>query len=96
MAELKAIVYGTGFAGQGHATALTDCGVDTVCLVGRTPQVTELVAGRLGIPHRTTDLGDAFARHEPDLIAIGTPGGAHVELPLQGAGTAGRRVGCRR
>ncbi|TVQ22599.1 MAG: gfo/Idh/MocA family oxidoreductase, partial [Spirochaetaceae bacterium] len=93
VADLKALVYGTGFAGQGHARALAACGVDVVCLVGRTSEVTGRVAGELGIPDQTTNLAAAFARHRPDLIAIGTPGGAHV-APVELAAKYGTAVYC--
>ena len=53
--ELKAVVLGTGFAGQGHSRALQYCGVNVVGIVGRTNERVESVAKELGIPYTSTN-----------------------------------------
>jgi predicted dehydrogenase len=93
MEQLTALILGSGFAGQGHCEALRSCGVNVVAMAARTPEVVRQVAGELQIPHACTDWREALARHKPDLVAVGTPGGAHYE-PIMGALEAGCHVYC--
>lgn len=79
-AGLRAVVLGAGFAGQGHAQALRDCGVEVVAITGRTVPVLKKVARDLAIPHATPDWREAITGLRPDIVAIGTPGGTHVEM----------------
>lgn len=76
---LTALVHGSGFAGQGHAMALRDAGVEIVGIVSRTREVVERVAEELKIPYAGTDWHRALMDLQPDIAAIGTPGGAHYE-----------------
>jgi len=78
--RLRAVVLGAGFAGQGHAHALRDCGVDVVAITGRTESVLQTVAQKLGIPKAATDWRAAIAEVRPDIVAVATPGGTHVEM----------------
>ena len=41
---MNVLIFGTGFAGQGHAEAFRAVGVDVVGIVGRTPDVVREVA----------------------------------------------------
>ncbi len=81
--SLTGLVLGTGFAGQGHTAALRSAGVEVVGMVGRTPEVLAQVATDLEIPHTSTDWGQALSDLSPDIVAIGTPGGAHVAPILE-------------
>lgn len=45
------LILGSGFAGQGHALALRDAGVEVVGMAGRTRDVIETVSATLNIPH---------------------------------------------
>lgn len=71
------LVHGTGFAGQGHAEAFRDAGADIIGIVGRTPSVVQQVSSEMNIPYAGTDWQEALNKCQPDIVSIGTPGGAH-------------------
>ncbi|MEZ9329107.1 oxidoreductase [Vibrio breoganii] len=75
----KVLVFGTGFAGQGHAKAFSDAGAEVVGIVGRTEHVVTQVAKDLDIPYSGTNWALALEMCKPDIVSIATPGGAHVE-----------------
>lgn len=77
------LVYGTGFAGQGHSQAFRDAGAEVVGIVGRTESVVKQVASDLDIGYAGTDWIQALEVCKPDIVAIATPGGAHVEAIKQ-------------
>lgn len=79
-AKLRAVVLGSGFAGQGHARALRFCGVEVVGMAGRTAPVVEKVATDLGIGVATTNWQQLLAELRPDIVAVATPGGTHVDM----------------
>jgi len=94
MSQKKTVlVYGTGFAGKGHAQAFRDAGAEVVGIVGRTASVAEQVAAELSIPYFGTDWEKALATCKPDIVSIATPGGAHVE-PIKQAIKSGCHVFC--
>ncbi len=82
MAESKhlkptVLVHGSGFAGQGHADAFRYAGAEVIGIVGRTETVVEKVAAEMNIDYHGTDWAQALADLQPDIVTIGTPGGAH-------------------
>jgi len=87
--KLKVLVQGTGFAGQGHTDAFRAVGAEVVGMVGRTENVLEEVANKKDIPYFSTDWQQALKECQPDIVAIGTPGGAHYEAIKQAI-----EVGC--
>lgn len=91
--KLTALVLGTGYAGQGHTKALRDVGVEVVGMVGRTAHVLERVSADLRIPYHNTDWEQALSDLKPDIVAIGTPGGAHVK-PILAALKHGCHIFC--
>ncbi|WP_417209073.1 Gfo/Idh/MocA family protein [Antarctobacter sp.] len=91
--KLKVLVYGTGFAGQGHAQAFRAAGAEVVGIVGRTPSVVSDVAAQLAIPFSGTDWQEALTTCRPDIVSIATPGGAHF-APIKQAIAAGCHVFC--
>jgi predicted dehydrogenase len=91
--NLRALILGSGFAGQGHALALRDAGVEIVGMVSRTREVVGRVAAELNIPNTGTDWAQALANLQPDIVAIGAPGGAHFE-PIMAALAQGCHVYC--
>lgn len=94
MAEkVKVLVMGTGFAGQGHTDAFRAVGADVVGMVGRTADVVRDVAEQKGIPYAGTDWQEALKVCRPDIVSIGTPGGAHYE-PIKQAIEFGCHVFC--
>lgn len=78
--RLRALVLGSGFAGQGHALALRDCGVEVAAMASRTEEVVKRVASSLDIPVAMTDWRGALREVRPDIVAVGTPGGTHLEM----------------
>ena len=92
-AKKRVLVFGTGFAGQGHVKAFRDASTEVVGIVGRTESVTQEVAHDLGIAYFGTDWAKALRDCQPDIVTIGTPGGAHVE-PITQAIKAGCHVFC--
>ena len=91
--DLKVLICGTGYAGMGHTQAFRDASVDVVGMVGRTESVLRDVAGQLDIPYTGTDWEQALRDCKPDIVAIGTPGGAHVN-PITRAIEHGCHVFC--
>jgi predicted dehydrogenase len=82
MSGLSALVLGSGFAGQGHARALRDNGVKIVGMASRTRAIVERIAADMDIPYATTDWQKALTDLKPDIVAVGTPGGAHLSPVL--------------
>lgn len=91
--RLTALIYGSGFAGQGHTEALRYAGVEVVGMVSRTADVVAQVAEKLDIAYHGTDWEQALKDLNPDIVAIGTPGGAHV-APILAALEHGCHVFC--
>ncbi len=91
--KLKVLVHGTGFAGQGHTDAFRNVGAEVVGMVGRTESVVGEVSTKKGIPYASTDWQEALAECQPDIVSIGTPGGAHAE-PICQAIAQGCHVFC--
>ncbi len=90
---MNVLVYGTGFAGEGHADAFRGAGAEVVGLVGRTAIVVSEVAEKLSIPYLSTNWQEALDTCKPDIVSIATPGGAHYE-PIKQAIEAGCHVFC--
>ena len=94
MAEvLHGLVLGSGYAGQGHALALRDAGVEIVGMAGRTASVVEQAAAQLEIPSAYTDWQQALKDLQPDIVSVATPGGAHFE-PVMAAIEQGCHILC--
>lgn len=91
--KLKVLVSGTGFAGQGHTDAFRNVGAEVVGIVGRTESVALEVAKKKSIPYAGTDWKKALKECQPDIVSIGTPGGAHYE-PIVHAIKQGCHVFC--
>lgn len=91
--KLKVLIHGTGFAGQGHADAFRAVGAEVVGIVGRTPYRVAEVAKKMNIPYSNTDWQQALKDCQPDIVSIGTPGGAHYE-PITQAINFGCHVFC--
>lgn len=90
---LKVLVHGTGFAGQGHAQAFRAMGAEVVGIVGRTPHVIDEVSSNLSIPYGGTDWAQALIECQPDIVSIGTPGGAHYAA-IKAAISQGAHIFC--
>ena len=81
--KLSVLIFGTGFAGQGHAQAFRDMGAEVVGIVGRTDSVVKQVAADMQIPYAGTDWQQALVDCKPDVVSIATPGGAHEDAIQQ-------------
>lgn len=77
--KLKVLISGTGFAGQGHTDAFRNVEAEVVGMVGRTESVLEEVAKKKSIPYTNTNWIEALQECQPDIVSIGTPGGAHYK-----------------
>lgn len=91
--KIKVLIHGTGFAGQGHTEAFRYASAEVVGIVGRTESVVQQVAKDLNIPYAGTDWQQALIDCQPDIVSIGTPGGAHVK-PIKQAIEFGCHVFC--
>lgn len=49
-------------------------------MASRTREIVDKVAAELGVPIASTDWRATLAEVRPDLVAVGTPGGTHVEM----------------
>ncbi|MEZ4864337.1 MAG: Gfo/Idh/MocA family oxidoreductase [Caldilineaceae bacterium] len=79
-ATLRALILGAGYAGEGHTLALRRAGVDIIGMASRTLASCEATAQRLNIPHAETDWRAMLADLKPDIVAVATPGGTHLEM----------------
>ena len=91
--KVKVLICGTGFAGQGHAEAFRYANAEVVGIVGRTESVVLEVAKDLSIPYAGDDWQQALVDCQPDVVSIGTPGGAHAG-PIKQAIEFGCHVFC--
>jgi predicted dehydrogenase len=77
---LSAVILGAGSAGEGHAIALRQAGVEIKAIASRTAKAVEGVAHRLGIPEASTDWISLLKTIKPDIVAVATPGDSHVAM----------------
>ncbi|MBX3012166.1 MAG: Gfo/Idh/MocA family oxidoreductase [Caldilineaceae bacterium] len=77
---LRALILGAGYAGEGHTLALQRAGVEVIAMASRTANSCQATASRLGIPHASTDWRTLLAELQPDIVAVATPGGTHLEM----------------
>ncbi|MCY4427442.1 MAG: Gfo/Idh/MocA family oxidoreductase [Halieaceae bacterium] len=91
--QIKVLICGTGFAGQGHAEAFRYASAEVVGIVGRTESVVQKVAEDLAIPYASTDWKQALIDCQPDVVSIATPGGSHL-APIKQAIEFGCHVFC--
>lgn len=83
---MRAVVIGTGYAGEGHTAALRAAGVNVVALCGRTPEATSRTAKRLEIPEVSFDWRKTLQELRPNIVAIATPAKPHLEMTEVAAG----------
>jgi 2-hydroxy-4-carboxymuconate semialdehyde hemiacetal dehydrogenase len=85
---VKIVLAGAGAFGQKHLDgirAINASGgdIEVVSVVGREPGPTREVAAKYGIPHSTTDLGDALARPGVEAAILATPTQLHAAQARQ-------------
>lgn len=78
--ELKAVVIGAGWAGEGHTKALQHYGVDVVAISAREADVVQKVASRLGVSEASTDWQKSLLEIKPDIVSLATPAILRAEV----------------
>ncbi|MEE2617687.1 MAG: Gfo/Idh/MocA family oxidoreductase [Candidatus Poribacteria bacterium] len=71
--DLKAVVVGAGWAGEGHTKALQHCGVEVVAICARRQEIVDKVASNLGIAIASTNWEETLKKVKPDIVALATP-----------------------
>lgn len=81
---MKVVVAGVGAFGQKHLDAIKLIpDVDVASVVGRELASTQEVAAKYGVPHATTDLGEALAQPGVDSAILCTPTQIHAQQAIQ-------------
>ena len=76
---MKIVMVGQGAFGRKHLDGLKNIdGVEVASLVGGNPESTEAVAKQYGIPHWTTDLGEALKRPGVEAAILTSPTQVHA------------------
>ena len=78
--ELKAVVIGAGWAGEGHTKALQHYGVDVVAICARKADVVQKVASQLSVSEASTDWQKSLLEIKPDIVALTTPAILRTEV----------------
>ena len=71
--DLKAVVVGAGWAGEGHTKALQHCDVEVAAICARRQEIVDRVASNLAIAIASTDWQKALREIKPDIVALATP-----------------------
>ncbi|MEO6717270.1 MAG: Gfo/Idh/MocA family oxidoreductase [Novosphingobium sp.] len=95
MANLKALVVGTGFGCRIQIPALRGAGFDVVGLVGADRARTAERALANGVSAAFTDLGEAIEATHAEVVAVSTPPHSHAALTMQ-ALSRGSHVLCEK
>ena len=81
---MKVCVAGQGAFGQKHLAGLARIeGVEVVSLAGGSPDTTEAVAKRFGIPHWTTDLAESLDQSGVEAAILASPTQMHTNQAEQ-------------
>ncbi len=81
---MKICLAGQGAFGQKHLAGLARIdGVEVVSLTGGSPDTTEAVARKYGIPHWTTDLAESLAQPGVEAAILTTPTQMHADQAEQ-------------
>ena len=81
---MKIVMVGQGAFGQKHLDGLKNIkGVEVVSLAGGNPESTAAVAKKYGIPHSTSDLGEALAQPGVEAAIIASPTQLHATQAIQ-------------
>jgi predicted dehydrogenase len=93
--QLRAVVIGAGWAGEGHTLALRAAGVEVVALCGRTPEPARAPASELRLADVRFDWRAALAELRPEIVSIATPGDTHRAM-AEHAAALGCHVMCEK
>ena len=70
---MRAVVIGSGYAGEGHARALQHAGVEVAALCGREKSVVRTMADKLGVIVASTDWRQTLEELRPELVTLAVP-----------------------
>ena len=71
--QLRAVIVGAGWAGEGHTKALQYTGVEVIAVCARKPEIVKQVADRLGLEQASTNWQQTLEAVRPDIVALATP-----------------------
>ena len=81
---MKIVMVGQGAFGRKHLDGLKNIkDVEVASLVGGSKESTETVAKQYGIPHWTTNLGEALARPGVDAAILTSPTQVHAAQAIE-------------
>ncbi len=81
---MKVVLAGAGAFGQKHLDAIRIIGgIEVVGLVGRRLEPTRATAEKYGVPHVTTELGEALALPGVDAVILCTPTQMHANQAME-------------
>ena len=81
---MKVVLAGAGAFGRKHLDGIRKIdGVHVVSVVDAVPELARKVAGRYGVDHATTDLGEALALPGVDAVILATPTPMHARQAIQ-------------
>ncbi len=95
VADIRAVVIGTGFIGTVHVEALRRIGVQVRGVLGSTPERGELRATQLGVPRAYPSLEAVLADPAVDVVHVTSPNNLHVPQASAILG-AGKHVVCEK
>ena len=81
---MKVCMVGQGAFAKKHLDGLARIkGVEVVTIYGRTPETTEAVARKYGIPHWTTSFDEALAQPGVEAVILTSPTQVHAEQAVK-------------
>ncbi|MCE9603695.1 MAG: Gfo/Idh/MocA family oxidoreductase [Planctomycetia bacterium] len=95
MKQHTAVVVGAGFIGPVHVEALRRAGVHVAGILGSSPEKSQAVAERLGLPQGYRDFAAVLADREVDVVHLTTPNRFHFEQ-ASAVLRAGKHVLCEK
>jgi predicted dehydrogenase len=95
VADIRAVVIGTGFIGTVHVEALRRIGVQVRGVLGSTPDRGELRATQLGVARAYPSLEAVLADPEVDVVHVTSPNNLHVPQ-ASAILAAGKHVVCEK
>jgi predicted dehydrogenase len=78
--ELKAVVIGAGWAGEGHTKALQHYGVNVTAICARKADVVQKIASKLGVPEASIDWRKSLLEIKPHIVSLTTPAILRTEV----------------
>lgn len=77
---IRAVVIGSGYAGEGHVRALQHAGVEVVAMCGREMSVVRAMADKVGVKLASTDWRQTLEELRPELVTLAVPAALRREV----------------